>query len=93
MELNSIIINLTEKYPTETDKIRQITVLVDEIERAEDKSKPLEELQEIVNKLYEAGSCDELIELQVIINQYRNEYDITDPREIINWDNGKGFVQ
>ncbi len=93
MEINTIITNLSEEYPTEVEKIRQIKPLLEQIETNDDKAKPLEELQEIVNKLYLITYTDTLLELQVIINQFRQKYDITDPREIINWDNGKGFVQ
>ena len=53
----------------------------------------LEKAQGILNTLHGYKQSDVLIDIQVIINQYRCEYDITDPREIIHTDNGRGFVQ
>ena len=54
----------------------------------------METLQEICNKLFnEYGFDDTILELQVYINQLRHEFDITDPREVLHIDNGKGFVQ
>lgn len=59
-----------------------------------DKSDYIETLQTICNKAYDQyGFDDTILDLQVYINQLRHEYDITDPREIIHVDNGKGFVQ
>ena len=93
MNINSIIIRLTEEYPTQTESIRQIKIILEEIEKEKNVSENVEKIQEICNTLYNIKNTDELIDLQVIINEYRNKYDITDPREIINTDNGKGFVQ
>lgn len=93
MNINSIIIRLTEEYPTQTESIRQIKLILDEIEKEKNVSENVEKIQGICNTLYNIKNTDELIDLQVIINEYRNKYDITDPREIINTDNGKGFVQ
>ncbi|MBO7210100.1 MAG: hypothetical protein J6V44_03685 [Methanobrevibacter sp.] len=85
---------LLKEYPKE--KIDELFKLFDELEK-EKKIKTitekLEKAQEIVNELYETKYNSDLLEAQIIINGYRNEYDITDPREIINYDNGKGFVQ
>ncbi|WP_323736287.1 hypothetical protein PXD04_10450 [Methanosphaera sp. ISO3-F5] len=53
----------------------------------------LEKAQQIVNRLYTQKQDPILIDVQVEINELRYKYDITDPREIINYDNGKGFVQ
>ena len=53
----------------------------------------LEKAQQIVNRLYAQKQDPILIDVQVEINELRYKYDITDPREIINYDNGKGFVQ
>lgn len=80
--------------------IKEIETQIDEklvlINYEHDKQKQselLEEAQEILNKAYQTNPCDELIDIQVEINIYRNRYDITDPREIIHTDNGRGFVQ
>ncbi len=53
----------------------------------------LEKAQQIVNRLYAQKQEDILIDVQCEINILRNKYDITDPREIIHYDNGRGFVQ
>lgn len=53
----------------------------------------LEKAQGIVNTLYGYKKSDTLIDVQALINEYRHMYDITDPREICNTENGKGFVQ
>ena len=93
MNIDSLVIKLAEEYPTETEKVREIKLLIKEIEEEKDVTNNIESLQQICNDLYNISSSENLIELQVIINEYRNKYDVTDPREIINWDNGKGFVQ
>lgn len=93
MNIDSIIIKLTEEYPTEVEKIREIKILIGEIEEERNIKENVENLQQICNELYNISSSENLIELQVIINEYRNKYDVTDPREVINWDNGKGYVQ
>ena len=79
-----------------TEIRKQIAEKLTEVDNAqshEEQSHLLEQAQEILNKAYQTQPCDELIDLQVNINTYRNKYDITDPREILHWDNGKGFVQ
>ena len=53
----------------------------------------LEKAQQIVNRLYTQKQDPALIDVQVEINELMYKYDITDPKEIINYDNGKGFVQ
>ena len=86
--------NLLKEFPK--DKVNELFNYLEEIEKEKDKEKiaeKLEKAQEIENELYELKNDPNLIEVQVIINGYRYEYDITDPREIINYDNGKGFVQ
>ena len=92
-DLNALIIKLTNIYPSQQEEIRQIPILVSKLEKKEDITNSLEKLQEINNKLYNEKSTDENIDLQVLINTYRYEFDITDPREIIHYDNGKGYVQ
>lgn len=93
MDINSIIINLVEDYPTEEEKIRQIKGIITDIENGLDIITNVEKLQQICNDLYNLNHSDHLIDLQIIINKYRNKFDITDPREIIHIDNGKGYVQ
>ena len=52
----------------------------------------LNTLQEECDKLYnEYGDTDNIIKLQVAINSLRNEYDITDQKELTK--DNKGFVQ
>ena len=74
-------------------QINEKLTQVDQATNPEERATILEEAQETLNKAYQTQPCDELIDIQVQINTYRNKYDITDPREIIHWDNGKGFVQ
>lgn len=93
MNIESLIIKLCEDYPTENDKVRNIIPIINNIKDKKDVASNVEMLQQICNDLYNISSTENLIELQVIINEFRYEYDITDPREIINVDNGKGFVQ
>lgn len=93
MNIESLIIKLCEDYPTEQDKVREIIPIISEIEEEKDIKVNVEKLQEICNHLYNISSTENLIELQVIINEYRYKYDVTDPREVVNIDNGKGFVQ
>ena len=51
-------------------------------------------LQDVCNVLYnQYGFCDSILELQVYINQLRHEYNITDPSEVVNREDGKEFVQ
>ena len=93
MNIDSLIINLIDEYPTEGENIRlikQITVDLDDGKNPEDN---IQKLQDICDALFKISSKDILIDFQVIINEYRYKYDVTDPKEIINWDNGRGFVQ
>lgn len=79
---------------TDTNKIKEI---VTEIENNTEKhtiSQFIEELQQINNEIYDkTGFNTVTLDLQCYINELRNKYDVTDPREIIHTDNGKGFVQ
>lgn len=89
--LKEIFKNINEAHP---DFERLDTGMLSFMESCEDKTDFVESLQEICNKLYERyGLDDDILDLQVYINEYRHEYDITDPREIIHVDNGRGFVQ
>lgn len=51
-------------------------------------------LQDVNDKLYnDYGATDGILDLQVFINELRRDYDITDPKEVINTDDGMDFVQ
>lgn len=93
MDINALIISLLDEFPTEEEKIRQIKGIKTDIDNGIETISNVEKLQQICNDLYNIKYSDYLIDLQVIINEYRNKYDITDPREIIHVDNGKGYVQ
>lgn len=54
----------------------------------------LQEIQNLTNKIYEkTGYNNTILNLQVQINQLRNELDIPDPDMIINSDNKGTYVQ
>lgn len=90
MELKEILENIKE---THKDFIYNGDLITD-IEELYDKRGYIETLQEICNNLYNLyGFDDSILELQVYINTLRHKYDITDPREVIHIDNGKGYVQ
>ena len=95
--LNKISENLFKKYPNEIIYYEKLLESWKKLENEKflDKiSTELEKIQEICNKYYEKyGMSDEILDLQIWINKVRNKYDITDPREITHYDNGKGFVQ
>lgn len=93
MDINALIISLLNEFPTEEEKIRQIKRIKTDIDNGIETISNVEKLQQICNDLYNIKHSDYLIDLQVIINEYRNKLDITDPREIIHVDNGKGYVQ
>lgn len=93
MSLDSLIIDLTGEYPTEVDNIRMIKQIAVNLDEGKDVENNIQRLQNICDSLYKVSPNDILIDLQVIINEYRYKYDVTDPKEIINYDNGKGFVQ
>ena len=94
MNINSLIISLTEEYPSQYEQIRQIALLLSDIEKNDEKiNEKIEELQELCNTLFNIKYCDELLELQVIINEYRNKYNITDPREVVVVDDKNKYVQ
>ena len=93
---DKLIEDLKETFPDETERIDRAKTLVETLENeneAKNVAENIEELQQICNDLYNIKGSEHLIELQVIINEFRYKYDVTDPREIINIDNGKGFVQ
>lgn len=88
---------LKEIYDKIKEEYKDIEVTYEELEKLEqkkDKTDFVETLQEICNDIYtKNGFNDNILDIQVYINQLRAEYDITDPREVIHEDNGKGFVQ
>lgn len=90
MELKDILENIKE---THNDFVYDEKMIQD-VEELFDRKGYVESLQEICNQLFNKyGFDDTILELQVYINQLRHDYDITDPREILHVDNGKGFVQ
>lgn len=90
MELKDIFENIKE---THNDFVYDDKLLVN-VEELFDRKGYVESLQEICNQLFNKyGFDDTILELQVYINQLRHDYDITDPREILHVENGKGFVQ
>lgn len=95
--LNQIASILFKKYPNEKicyEKLIQSWKKLENEEFIDQISIELEKIQEICNEYYEKyGFTDEILDLQIWINTVRNKYDLTDPREIIHIDNGKGFVQ
>lgn len=90
MELKEILENIKETH----QDFNYNSELIQNIEELFDKKGYIEQLQEVCNTLFNLyGFDDTILELQIYINQLRHKYDITDPREIIHIDNGKGFVQ
>jgi len=87
---------LNTTYPQNTadiELLQQYLMTVEDHVTQDMMAEKVEKAQQIVNRLYTIKEDSVLIDVQVVINQLRNKYDITDPREIINWDNGRGFVQ
>lgn len=80
----NIIKEIQEKY----------TVNVDQVLYNPKKEEQVVELQKICNKLYEEhGASPEIIRFQAMINSIRHEQNITDPSEVIHFDEGEAFVQ
>ena len=78
----------------DTKRVQEIVDKIDNTGNVDEISPLVEELQNMNNALYEKqGFSNETLDFQCYINSIRNQYDITDPREIIHEDNGKGFVQ
>ena len=87
---------LKKEYPKNKEELELLCQYLDNVEEhttQELMADLIENAQQIVNHLWTVKSSVVLIDVQVIINELRYKYDITDPREIVNWDNGKGFVQ
>lgn len=91
---DKLIQELKEVYNDNISDVELLITYIDDIpDSIENRSEVLERAQSVLNKLYDLNPSDVLIEVQVLINKYRYEFDITDPREVIHIDNGKGFVQ
>ena len=91
-----IINQLKNEYPDNKADIELLAHYLDTVEEhitLDQIAEKIEKAQQIVNRLYTLHESDVIIEVQVLINELRYKFDITDPREIINYDNGKGFVQ
>jgi len=90
MNLKEILENIKETH----NDFNYDDEIIQDIEELFDRKGYVESLQEICNQLFNKyGFDDTILELQVYINQLRHDYDITDPREVLHIDNGKGFVQ
>lgn len=78
----------------DTERVQAIVDKIDESKNVQEVAPLIEELQTMNNALYEkTGFSTRTLDFQCYINSLRNMYDVTDPREIIHVDNGKGFVQ
>ena len=86
---------LKEEYPDNIEDIELLCTYINKLDYCSEKQVAalLEDAQQVVNNLYNIHSADCLVDVQVIINEYRNKFDVTDPREIIHVDNGMGYVQ
>lgn len=87
--------NLSGRYPDV-----EIHVIPEYIKSIEDNpiddniNKQLDNMQEIINKLYlKYGDMDEIILMQARVNQVRNLYDLPDESEYINEDKNGKYVQ
>lgn len=68
--------------------------LNDSIEITDDLKKDLTKLQLINNKWYSNnGLTSKVLELQVLINQFRHQYNVHDESEVVLFDEDKPFVQ
>lgn len=87
------LINVYPDNKEDIELLQQFLLTAEDHVAHELMAETVEKAQQIVNKLYSIKKADVLIDVQVEINGLRYKYDITDPREIVNYDNGKGFVQ
>lgn len=68
--------------------------LNDSVEITDDLKKDLTKLQLINNKWYSNnGLTSKVLELQVLINQFRHQYNVHDESEVLLFDEDKPFVQ
>lgn len=96
-DVETIIKDLTNDYQDYKNKVLQIREALDELEQNPNDEKKIKEcvneLQEYINELYTIKCTDNLIELQVIVNEYRHKYNILDESEVINEDEDGKYVQ
>lgn len=87
-----MIEQLKKEYPEHLYEVELLITYTDKIrDGCPDKRREyLEQAQTKLNTLYAVKPASVLIDVQVILNTYRNEFDITDPREVVN---EEGFVQ
>ena len=87
-----IIEQLKKEYPEHQSEVQLLLKYIDKLENGcpDKRAEYMEQAQLHLNTLYEVKPASVLIEVQVILNTYRNEFNITDPREVVN---EEGFVQ
>jgi len=91
--MNSITIEeLKKEYPEHLYEVELLITYTDKLrDGCPDKRKDyLEQAQTKLNTLYAVKPAPVLVDVQAVLNEYRNEFNITDPREVIDED---GFVQ
>jgi len=91
--MNSITIEeLKKEYPEHLYEVELLITYTDKLrDGCPDKRKDyLEQAQTKLNTLYAVKPAPVLVDVQAVLNEYRNEFDITDPREVVN---DEGFVQ
>jgi uncharacterized protein (UPF0335 family) len=88
------IARLEEECKTNTTNIYEIYEKLQKANTTEEKTKCIQALQHINNKLFEThGLRDSILDFQVCINTLRSEYDVMDPDEVINKDDTGVYVQ
>ena len=87
-----MIEQLKKEYPEHQSEVQLLIKYIDKIENGcpNKRAEYMEQAQLHLNTLYTVKPASVLIEVQVILNTYRNEFNITDPREVVN---SEGFVQ
>ena len=95
--LNNIYKTYNElKNEVQVDYIKDIPDIIESLRKSEtnnERELPLNQLQEVVNKVYgKYGVTDNIILLQAGLNRLRHYYDIPDPLELITYPDGE-FVQ
>ena len=84
-KLFEVVGRLESKYIEDyTDAGEVIEIMAEDKENLAEVKKGLDTLQRINDKLFSKyGVSDEIIDLQLVINQLRNAYDIPDNNELI----------
>lgn len=87
-----LIRTLKQEYTQHTADIELILTYIQRIEDVDQNTRRelIEKTQQIINNLYNTKPHTALIDVQVKINQYRNQYDITDPTLPKN---DEGYIQ